>query len=660
MSRLATLERWLRPIGRRLPMPVREPLRRWWLKFRYSGVTLTGDYGDRLAQEQSIFSAQDDLQQLPGIYHYWSNRHLRPMLEAEGFSYPEDFFARAIEARASALRRPLSIISLGCGDGDSEVRIASLLRERGVTDFSLECFDLNAGLLERAAKRAQDAGVAAFLTYSQGDLNRWQPKRRYDVVMANQSLHHVLELEALFDAVRESLEADGVFAISDMIGRNGHMRWPEAMAIVQEFWREIPPERRYNVQLRRFEREYQDWDCSGEGFEGIRAQDILPLLIERFGFELFIGFGNVIDPFIDRAFGSNFDPASERDREFIDRIHARDEAEMLAGRITPTHMLGLLRRERDIATRCYKHLTPGFCVRRAQPMPGADASPTGTAASPANTDASGPGPAILAPAPDQQPVCPICHRHAPEPTVVGTVATTHPGPFEVSEYRLVHCPVCDVVRLDPPPSDADLCTLYQRSVQFADAHYTDEIQIARILAYYGSCLDNHALLPGPGEASLEVGAGWAWVSRACKLRSAAVRTVAQDVTAECAGRCPWVDQYVVGEVGSIPQELRFKLISLTHVIEHLVDPQAMLLDLAARLERGGRILVTAPYRPVAWRVGGGIDAWRAYSYLHVPAHVSYLSKKWFELSAARCGLQLLRWDPSHEDGQAFEVVLGRD
>ena len=47
-------------------------------------------------------------------------------------------------------------------------------------------------------------------------------------------------------------------------------------------------------------------------FEGIRAQDILPLLVERFTFDEFIGFGNVIDPFVDRSFGPNFDIASPK------------------------------------------------------------------------------------------------------------------------------------------------------------------------------------------------------------------------------------------------------------------------------------------------------------------------------------------------------------
>jgi hypothetical protein len=253
--------------------------------------------------------------------------------------------------------------------------------------------------------------------------------------------------------------------------------------------------------------------------------------------------------------------------------------------------------------------------------------------------------------------CPMCRRKA-VPADLGTVAATHHGPFSVSEYRLVHCPACDVVRLDPLPTAEDLRTLYQRSEQFSGAHYTDEAQVERMLAYYGSCLDNHSLLPAAGEASLEVGAGYAWVSRASKQRAPQVHTVAQDVSPECASLCPWVDDYVVGEIDEVPPGLRFKLISMTHVIEHLVDPQAMVVELSRRLSPRGRMFITAPFRPVGWQPGAGIEAWRTYPYLHVPAHVGYLSERWLELTAARCGLELLRWDPAHEDGQAFEAILG--
>lgn len=254
--------------------------------------------------------------------------------------------------------------------------------------------------------------------------------------------------------------------------------------------------------------------------------------------------------------------------------------------------------------------------------------------------------------------CPICHASAPA-RAIGEVAATHPGPFAVDTWQLFECAACECVRLDPIPTAEDLRTLYERSVQFSDAHYTDPAQVARMLDYYGSCLHRLGLMPAAGEAMLEVGAGWAWVARALRERSAAVATWAQDVTDECATRCPWVDHYVVGTVDAVPRDVAFRLISLTHVIEHLPDPAAMVGALASRLAPGGRMFITAPHRPEGWRRSGTLDAWRGWSYLHVPAHIAYLSRRWFEQVAARHALRLVRWDPSHEGGQAFEAVLVR-
>jgi len=219
-------------------------------------------------------------------------------------------------------------------------------------------------MLARGKALAHERGVDAHVVTVEADFNRWQPGREYHGVIANQSLHHVLELEHLFDAVSKALLPGAPFVVSDMIGRNGHQRWPEARAIVNEFWRELPERHRFNVQLKRLEPEFLDWDCSTEGFEGIRAQDILPLCVERFGFELFLPFANLIDPFIDRGFGHHFDPNGEWDRDFIDRVHARDEAEILQGTIKPTHMMAVMTNEPVAHPRIRRHLTPEFCIRR--------------------------------------------------------------------------------------------------------------------------------------------------------------------------------------------------------------------------------------------------------------------------------------------------------
>ena len=322
------------------------------------------DYQARLAQETGRFAEEIDVNALPEIFHYWSNRYIRPLLESFGYSHPEDFYARTILQHASRSTAPMRILSIGAGNCDAEVRVASALRAAGLTRFTLECLDLTEAMLERGRQMAVDHGVQAHFVYTCADFNRWVPAHGYDVVIANQSLHHVVALEHLFDAISEAIGQHGIFASSDMIGRNGHQRWPEALAILQTFWAELPDRYRYNVQLRRWETEFMDWDCASEGFEGIRAQDILPLLIERFGFQLFIAFGNVITPLVDRSFGHHFDASAAWDRDFIDRVHARDQAEIEAGRISPTHMLAVMSNDRRAQPRVYQHLTPQFCLRR--------------------------------------------------------------------------------------------------------------------------------------------------------------------------------------------------------------------------------------------------------------------------------------------------------
>lgn len=320
-------------------------------KLSFFGINETNDiskksdaeYARKIAEEQARYKNVDDINVLPGIFHYWSHTYLKPMVEEFGVSHPDQWFASNL--MDSALRagsdRP-SFISIGAGNCDTEIRVAKLLKDSGLADFSIECLDLNQAMLARGMAMAANEGLADCLTFTAGDFNKWHASKQYAGVMANQSLHHVLNLESLFDEIKRALHPDAMFVISDIIGRNGHMRWPEALTQVHRFWREMPETYRYNQQLRRYEPLYENWDCSGEGFEGIRAQDILPLLLQRFEFYKFIGFGNVIDPFIDRAFGHNFDENAEWDKNFIDGIHAFDEASFADGTLKPAHMFAVL------------------------------------------------------------------------------------------------------------------------------------------------------------------------------------------------------------------------------------------------------------------------------------------------------------------------------
>lgn len=316
------------------------------------------DYGDRLAQEKERFDAEVNVHDLPEIFHYWSNKYLRPLLNEFGYDGIDDFFAREIaDAKDAAGDRRLEVVSVGSGDCGTEVRVAVLLGALGVTDFRITCLDISDGALDRGRGYARDAGVEDHFAVMAHDFNDGLPDGRYDVVMANQSLHHVVELEKLFAAVRDQLNPGGRFIVSDMIGRNGHMRWPEARELVETAWEWLPERYRFNLQLQRSEHDFIDWDCSQEGFEGIRAQDVLPLLLSHFSPRVFIAWGNLIDVFTDRGFGHGFHAQTEWDLHFIDRVHAMDARAIADGIIKPTHLLARFQNE------------PGECRHAPCPAP---------------------------------------------------------------------------------------------------------------------------------------------------------------------------------------------------------------------------------------------------------------------------------------------------
>jgi SAM-dependent methyltransferase len=321
-------------------------------------------YRARIAAEKGVYEDCVKVHDLPPIFHYWSNKYIRPKLEAFGFSSPNDMFKTYLLEQGQ--RQPqgtLRFASIGAGNCDLEIALASHLRAQGLSDFVIDCLELNPVMLERGRAAASSAEVGEHIQLVETDFNQWTPAHEYDAVVANQALHHVLNLEGLFGQIKSCLKPHGAFIISDIIGRNGHLRWPEALDIVHEFWRKLPPSYRFNSLLNRYEELYENWDCSTESFEGIRSQDILPLLVANFHFQLFVGFANVIDPFTDRAFGHNFDVKHPWDLAFIDRVHERDEQDMLAGRIKPTHMVAVVGNNAEAPALFHEPLGPEFCVR---------------------------------------------------------------------------------------------------------------------------------------------------------------------------------------------------------------------------------------------------------------------------------------------------------
>ena len=323
-------------------------------------------YDQRLRAEIERYRAVANVHDLPEIFHCWSNKYIAPkMAEVLGVTGVDQFYARYIQQYAD--ENPgtdVVIASIGAGNSDTEVRVAALLRAAGLIRFRFRCLDINPAMLQRGRDAAAQQGLGQHFEFLETDVARWREAGPLGVVMANHSLHHIEDLEGTFARIHQAIGAGGYFLTCDMIGRNGHMRWPEALAVVHDIWRTMPDRYKYNHQLRRFEALYENWDCSKEGFEGIRAQDILPLLVERFAFEAFVAFGNIPDLFVDRGFGHNLSPQNPEDVAFVDRIGALNDQLIDAGRIKPTQMIAVLRTRSVRPCRHHRHWTPEYCVRR--------------------------------------------------------------------------------------------------------------------------------------------------------------------------------------------------------------------------------------------------------------------------------------------------------
>lgn len=215
-----------------------------------------------------------------------------------------------------------------------------------------------------------------------------------------------------------------------------------------------------------------------------------------------------------------------------------------------------------------------------------------------------------------------------------------------------------MVFITPAPTAEDLRALYEESEQFGSEVYSEE-RAPAVLAYMDNAYRLALAASGFSEpvSVVELGAGRAWMARAAKQACERNLCVAQDVTAEVRDATPWADHYFVGPLTSVEGE--FHLASMTHVIEHLVDPVSALTQVAKLLRPGGILFVSAPHRPEGWSPGGPAPLWEAYAYHHVPAHTQYFSETALRLCAEKAGLELIHWDAGHENGQAFEALLRR-
>ena len=293
-------------------------------------------YQQKLEQEFKIFDQCFNVHELPNAYLYYIQKSfVRKLQQIFGFSSYDEMILKYLELlKCEKNETDIIICSLGSGDCNYEIDFAAKNNLR----CEFHCYELNQHMLDRAKNHAFEKSREETFKFIQCDANKLEMRQQYDIVLAIHSLHHFVELEHIFDQISNCMTEKSYFIINDMIGRNGHMFYDNTLQIVNIIHSVLPKELKYNHLLKQYYEKRIQWDCSTEGFEGVRAQDILPLLDLKFQFLDFAPFSSIADRFTAREFGHNYDLNNNLHKIILDMIIAYDDFFLTNKLLKPTQL----------------------------------------------------------------------------------------------------------------------------------------------------------------------------------------------------------------------------------------------------------------------------------------------------------------------------------
>jgi SAM-dependent methyltransferase len=100
---------------------------------------------------------------------------------------------------------------------------------RGCGSDRLDVYEISAGVIQ-----AMRCGAPGGVRFLRRDINlATLPTNQYDVVWSSGTLHHVINLEALFDEVARALRPGALFALRDYVGEARLEYEPHRLALAR-------------------------------------------------------------------------------------------------------------------------------------------------------------------------------------------------------------------------------------------------------------------------------------------------------------------------------------------------------------------------------------------------------------------------------------------
>lgn len=183
------------------------------------------------------------------------------------------------------IKKPVKILSLGCGNGHLERVLVSF----NFPYTEIEGMDINPDLMTYAGQEASKLGYKN-LKYTVADLNHVSlPANSFDLVIFFHSLHHVENLEGVLQNVKNTLTKDGLLLVVEFIGPTRFQWTDQQIQLTQQMLDLLPDELKLNLHhtvfpetKKKITRPTVDEIVRTDPSESVRSGEILDLLCKEF------------------------------------------------------------------------------------------------------------------------------------------------------------------------------------------------------------------------------------------------------------------------------------------------------------------------------------------------------------------------------------------
>jgi SAM-dependent methyltransferase len=169
------------------------------------------------------------------------NRRAAEMIGADP---AKGFWLHMLDLYSDPNRSLDRVLSLACGHGHQERTLARFRRFR-----VCDAFDISEAALDNARRLAETEGLHN-INYERRDLNELKLSQRYDVVIAG-GIHHITNLEHLFQEVSRSLTPGGLVLMYEYIGPSQCQPTARQVEAINACIRLLPKKYRLRISAQR-------------------------------------------------------------------------------------------------------------------------------------------------------------------------------------------------------------------------------------------------------------------------------------------------------------------------------------------------------------------------------------------------------------------------